>query len=297
MAKSFTLSDGRNIDYLVSGAEDGFPLLWIYGTPSAYQLAPGFADACTKKGIKVISLSRAGYGGSTRNKGRRVVDAVADIQALLAHLGVMGKFCVIGWSGGGPHALACAARLSGCVAVLCIASFAPYGAEGLNFLGGMGEKNVQGWNAALEGEEELLKFLEPMRLWMVTSDAASVTDSLSTGFPDVDKEALLGNGKEMGLNLIDSLQEGLKYNCDGWVDDDMAFVSPWGFDLGEITVPIFLYHGELDSTVPFAHGEWLAKHLPQGKLKKYLLPGQGHISIFIARRDSMIDELLETGKL
>lgn len=164
-------------------------------------------------------------------------------------------------------------------------------------LGNLNRIGVQGWNAALKGEEELLEFLAPVRLSMVTSDAATVTDSLSTGFPDVDKEALLGNGKEMGLNLIDSLQEGLKYNCNGWVDDDMAFVSPWGFDLGEINVPIFLYHGELDNTVPFTHGEWLAKHLPQGKLKKHLLPGQGHISIFIARRDSMIDELLETRKL
>ena len=100
MAKQFKLPDGRNIDYFLSGAKEGFPLVYIHGTPGAYTPIPSFSAACEKKGIKVITLSRAGYGGSTRNKGRRVVDAVADIQALNEHLGVEQCF-VAGWSGGG----------------------------------------------------------------------------------------------------------------------------------------------------------------------------------------------------
>jgi len=100
MAQQFTYPDGRNIDYQIYGAKDGFPLVWIHGTPGAYIPYQGLVAMCEKKGIKLISLSRAGYGGSTRHKGRHVVDVVADIQALKKHLGV-GKCLVGGRSGGG----------------------------------------------------------------------------------------------------------------------------------------------------------------------------------------------------
>jgi pimeloyl-ACP methyl ester carboxylesterase len=100
MAQQFKLPDGRNLDYLISGAQDGFPFIWIHGTPGAYSPLSSLAATCAENGLKIITLSRAGYGGSTRNKGRLVVDAVADIQALTEHLGV--KRCVVGgWSGGG----------------------------------------------------------------------------------------------------------------------------------------------------------------------------------------------------
>lgn len=100
MAQQFKLPDGRNLDYLVSGRKDGFPLVWIHGTPGAYIPVPSLTAACEKKGMKVITLSRAGYGGSTRKKGRQVVDVVADIRALNEHLNVERCF-VGGWSGGG----------------------------------------------------------------------------------------------------------------------------------------------------------------------------------------------------
>ena len=157
MAQQFQLPDGRNLDYLVNGAQDGFPLVFIHGTPGSYHTEPVLVATCEKKGIKLISYSRAGYGGSCRNKGRRVVDSVADTRALLDHLGV-DRFLVGGWSGGGkrapctqgqvtrthlakigPHALASAARLNGCVAAVCIAGAAPFDAEGLDFLAGQGE--------------------------------------------------------------------------------------------------------------------------------------------------------------
>ena len=98
-AQSLTHPDGRKTEYLISGAQDGFPLVFIHGTPGSYTVGPKMRAACEGKGIKLITLSRAGYGGSTRNKGRRVVDAVADIQALLEHLGV--KKCVVGGRSGG----------------------------------------------------------------------------------------------------------------------------------------------------------------------------------------------------
>jgi pimeloyl-ACP methyl ester carboxylesterase len=104
MAQLLKLSDGRYAEYLVSGAKDGFPLVWIHGTPGAYLAIPSLATACEKKGIKLITFSRAGYAGSSRNKGRRVVDGVKDIQELIKYLGVERCF-VGGWSGGGKAPL------------------------------------------------------------------------------------------------------------------------------------------------------------------------------------------------
>jgi pimeloyl-ACP methyl ester carboxylesterase len=129
-----------------------------------------------------------------------------------------------------------------------------------------------------------------MRSEMLQGTVAGIIEAMSSLLPDVDREALVGS-KELGQYMIDTLQEGLKINCDGWVDDDLAFTKPWGFELSEIKVPTLLYQGSEDKMVPFAHGQWLAKHLPQEGLKVNLLPGQGHISIFLGQRDSMIKEL------
>jgi len=94
--------------------------------------------------------------------GRRVVDVVGDTKAVIDHLGVDRCF-IAGWSGGGPHALACAARLAEAAGALVIAGVAPYGAEGLDWMAGMGEDNVEEFGAAIEGEEPLRRYLENAR--------------------------------------------------------------------------------------------------------------------------------------
>lgn len=129
---------------------------------------------------------------------------------------------------------------------------------------------------------------------MLKSDAAGLTEALSNVLPEVDKQAMI-NG-QLGQYIADSFREGLKTNCDGWVDDDLAFAEPWGFELSEIKVPVLLYQGSEDKMVPYAHGQWLAKHLPQEKLRKHLIQGEGHISIFVGRQSIMIDELLAVAK-
>ncbi|KAI3391044.1 hypothetical protein diail_8095 [Diaporthe ilicicola] len=293
-AQTFNHPDGRKTDYLVSGAQDGFPLVFIHGTPGSYTVGPKFSAACVEKGIKLITLSRAGYGGSTRNKGRRVVDAVADIQAVLEHLGV--KKCVVGGkSGGGPHSLACAARLPGCVASLVVAGVGPYNAEGLDFLAGQGQGNVDEYAAALEGEEQLQKFCQAERPGLMAADAEGVTKALATLLPEVDRKALLED-EDTGADIVKSIHEALRVSCDGWVDDDLAFIRPWGFELDEIKVPVFLYQGSEDMMVPLAHGEWLACHLPEDRVKARLLKGEGHISIFGAYMEEMLDSLLAVAK-
>ncbi|KAK5701863.1 hypothetical protein LTR97_004681 [Elasticomyces elasticus] len=269
MAQQFQLPDGRNLDYQISGAKDGFPFVFIHGTPGAYPTLSGLKAVCEKKNVKLITFSRAGYGGSTRHRGRRVIDGVADTKALLEHLGV--QECIVGgWSGGGA---------------------APFDGEGLDFLAGQGEDNVEEFRAAMKGEEEIQKFCEAARPGLQQADAAGIVEEMSSILPEVDKRALTEN-KTMGDDIAASFREAFKVSADGWIDDDLEFVQPWGFDFSEIKTPVYLYQGSEDKMVPFAHGQWLASHLPRQGLTEHLLDGEGHISIFIGREEAMVDELL-----
>lgn len=126
---------------------------------------------------------------------------------------------------------------------------------------------------------------------ILQSDVKGLTEGMSSILPDVDKRALLEDDI-MGQYLVDSLQRGLKGGVDGWVDDDLELLRPWGFALEEVRVPILIYQGSEDKMVPFSHGEWLANHLPQDKVRPHLLQGEGHISIFLGRMDEMLDGLL-----
>jgi len=131
---------------------------------------------------------------------------------------------------------------------------------------------------------------------MLNADAAGLVEALSSLLPEVDRKALLED-KHMGQYTVEAIHEGLRLSSDGWVDDDLAFVAPsWGFDVSKINTPVLLYQGTEDKMVPYAHGEWLAKHLPQDKVVKHLTKGEGHVSIFLSFRDKMIDELLAIEK-
>jgi len=148
----------------------------------------------------------------------------------------------------------------------------------------------------MEGEEELQKFCAAGRPMMLSTDAAGLVEAISSLLPEVDRKALLQD-KGMGQYTLESIHEALRLDSNGWVDDDLAFIAPsWGFEFSEVKVPVLLYHGSEDKMCPYAHGEWLAKHLPQDKVIKHLVQGEGHISIFLSFRDSMIDELLEIAK-
>jgi pimeloyl-ACP methyl ester carboxylesterase len=129
---------------------------------------------------------------------------------------------------------------------------------------------------------------------MLKGGITELIGAISSLLPDVDKQALLDND-EIGQHLVDTIREGLKTTADGWIDDDLSLTQQWGFELSEIKVPVIIYQGTEDQMVPYAHGEWLAKHLPQENIRVHLQPGHGHISIFLGQLDNIIDELLELG--
>lgn len=283
------LPDGRSLDLDVSGPEDGMPVVYHHGTPGSVRQFRAIQRAAHDRGLRLVTFSRPGYGASTRQPGRRVVDAVTDVAAVLGHLGTS-RCLVAGWSGGGPHALATGARLPEQVAgVLCIAGCAPFDAVGLNFLEGMGQQNIDEYGLALQGDEAVRASSEVEAIGLRNTDAAGVIEGMVTMLPAVDRAVLTA---EFGEDLVVNLAEGLRTGVDGWVDDDLAFVAPWGFSLAEIDVPTFVWQGSEDLMVPFAHGQWLVAHVPGATAR--LQQGEGHLSIGVGALDRMFDDLLTT---
>ncbi len=286
---SISLPGGRALDLRINGPEDGAVLVFHHGTPGSVLPRRVMAEQAAERGIRLVTYSRAGYGDSDRHPGRKVADIAADVTAILDHLGVE-KAMTAGWSGGGPHALATGALLPDRITgVLSIAGVAPYDAEGLDFLGGMGEGNIEEFGAALKGEAVLRPLLDGMRDELKNATPEAILGELSTLLPEVDRKEITDEaGEEMAANF----REALKNSVDGWADDDIAFTVPWGFDLASMRVPTFVWQGSADLMVPFAHGQWLAANVPGATA--HLLEGEGHLSVGVGAMPQMLDELRAT---
>jgi len=286
------LPDGRRLDVSVTGPADGLPLVFHHGTPGSGLPTRAFERAAHDRGLRFVTASRAGYGGSSRHAGRRVADVVADTAAVLGSIGAE-RSVVAGWSGGGPHALACAALLPGVAATLVIAGVAPFEAEGLDFLDGMGEDNHDEFGAAVRGEADLRAYLEAQRPELLAVTPEGVIGAMASLLPEADRRVLhpsSGLAAEFGEDLAAAFREAVRVSVDGWLDDDLAFVRPWGFDLADVTGPTLVWQGDEDLMVPIAHGRWLAGHLPTATV--HLETGEGHLSIGVGAIDRMLDELV-----
>jgi pimeloyl-ACP methyl ester carboxylesterase len=211
----------------------------------------------------------------------------ADVAAVLDELDA-DRCYVAGASGGGPHTLATAALLpERVIAAATIASVAPYRAEGLDWMAGMGAENVEEFGAALAGPSELQPYLERFADMLAAITPDAVADSLGDLIPDVDRAALTGDFAE---STAASLRASVSSGIWGWFDDDIAFTSPWGFDLASIRVPVSVWQGQQDRMVPFAHGEWLAAHIPNADARLY--PELGHLSLEVEAFPAILDQLL-----
>ena len=281
-----TTDGGRTLEVLTSGPPDGTALIYHSGTPSAAVPMPLLERAAAAAGARMITWSRPGYAGSTEQPGRTVSDVAADTVTVLDGLGV-GEFVALGWSGGGPHALACAALLPGrCRAATVLAGAGAYGVEDLDFLAGMAEENQAEFGAAIEGRAALEPALTEMSQGMGGVTAEQVAESLGGLVSEYDRRALTG---ELAEHLAASLAAAVSTGVAGWRDDDLAFVQPWGFDVTAISVPVAVWQGEEDRMVPLAHGQWVARNVPGARLHQQ--PGHGHISVW-EHADDIVTELL-----
>jgi pimeloyl-ACP methyl ester carboxylesterase len=279
--------DGRSLDLWLAGPEDGDPLIFHAGTPGSGMPFDWHVSSMADRGLRFVGWSRPGYGSSSRREGRSVADVVEDAQTVLDHLGA-DRAWILGWSGGGPHALACAALMPERVrGTALIAGVAPYPADGLDFLEGMGAENVEEFEAALAGPAALIPFKERALAQFSNLTAGDVADSFGDLIDDVDRGSLTG---PLAGFLAAQMGEGLREGYWGWFDDDMAFIKPWGFDLATIPGRVDVWQGGHDRMVPVGHGRWLAAHL--GNAHPHLDPAEGHLSLVVDRFPRILDELL-----
>jgi pimeloyl-ACP methyl ester carboxylesterase len=280
---------GRELEVLVSGSEDGLPLVFHTGTPAGLVGLGPMAQAAASRGLRTVLYARPGYGGSTAQPGRLVADAAADVAAILDRLRI-DEFVTAGWSGGGPHALACAALLPvRCLAAATIAGVAPSDSPGLDWLAGMATENVEEFHASLAGEADLTRFLEAAASGMRDLTGASVAEGLGGLVSDPDKAVITDDFADY---LAASFRAALSSGIAGWRDDDLAFSKDWGISLEALghATPVAVWQGDQDRMVPAAHGEWLAANIPLARAR--VRPGEGHLTLVTNRIGEILDDLL-----
>ena len=268
--------EGRNLGFAQWGGLAGVPVFWLHGTPGSRFGLPADEEALRRIGVHLITYDRPGYGMSERAPGRRIVDCVADVEQIADTLGI-DHFRVIGRSGGGPHALALAARLPDrVIRAGCVAGPVPADAAGLDWMDGMDPKNQEEFGWAEQGERVLQAELEREAVALLDRIEADPSQVLSEdwGVDPADRQVLAI--PQMQRMLGEMLREAYRAGVWGWVDDDLAYLQPWGFDLGEITVPVQVCYGTKDVLVPPTHGVWLVEHIPGAQA--VVLNDAGHLT-------------------
>jgi pimeloyl-ACP methyl ester carboxylesterase len=257
------LSDGRTLHVYDTGPASGaadLTVFWHHGTPNIGAPPGPLLPRAAELGVRFVSHDRPGYAGSTPRPGRDVASAAADVAAVADALGIE-QFAVMGHSGGGPHALACAALLPERVlGVVSGSALAPFDAEGLDWFAGMAPAGAAELRAATEGRAALELIL-------------STSEFDPEQFTPADHAALGGDWSW----LISVVEPALASGIGPMVDDELAYVAPWGFDPEQVSAPVLVLHGEQDRMVPSSHGKWLARRCPASEL--WLRAGDGHVSV------------------
>jgi pimeloyl-ACP methyl ester carboxylesterase len=256
--------DGRTLAYATWGNPDGFPVLSLHGTPGCRLNRWPNEDVYIRAGAYFVTHDRAGYGRSDRHRGRNVADEAADVEALADELG-FDRFGVSGGSGGGPHVLACAALIpERVVRTVCTVGVAPFESPGLSeddWLAGMDPENVKEFRWAQAGEDVLTPELE--QLQKQAEERVAVDPTALLGDFELSESDRKQLARPESIQVIrETMSEQAVNGVGGWVDDDLAFTQPWGFDVAAISVPVLIRYGLTDVLVPAAHGEWLAANVP-----------------------------------
>jgi len=276
------LPDGRYLEVATLGEPSGHTVLFHHGTPGSANLVKMLAPLAEDGSLFIVTSSRAGYSKSSRLEGRDVASVVGDVRVALDSLG-RGDYVVVGWSGGAPHALACAALdAPRCLAAWSLASVVP---TNLNFdwTEGMGPENVEEFALAKEGGPEYEARMAMYGDAFAVATKDNVVEMFGGLLSEPDKAVL--EPESAREEFAASMRQGFEFGWRGFYDDDQAIMKEWGFDPTTITVPVSVWFGDQDLMVPRTHGEWLAKSLPTAR--KRFFAGDGHVSLVVNHLDEL----------
>jgi pimeloyl-ACP methyl ester carboxylesterase len=276
------LPDGRRLGFAEYGDPQGTPIVYFHGWPSSRLEARVMRKTISEMGLRILAPDRPGYGLSEFKPGRAIVDWAEDTCALADHLN-LGRFAVLGISGGGPYAVACAARLpERLTRVLLVCSMGP--TENPEATKGMVPLN-RGLLAFARNAPWLAQRVAGfcLRALWGTGDQV-IPEQIEACLPERDRITLADH--ELRKLLTDSSREGLRPGVDGAAWEGFLFSRPWGFDLQQIRVPVSLWHGEKDVVVPPSMGHFLAKAIPGCKARFY--PDDGHFSLPFSRMTEIL---------
>jgi pimeloyl-ACP methyl ester carboxylesterase len=283
-------ANGRRLGVHEGGDPGGAPVVIHHGTPASGLPYARSEALAREQGIRLIGYDRPGYGDSTRLPGRSIADCAADVGAIADALG-LDRYTSWGISGGGPHVLACAAlcddRLT---AVASLAAVAPWNSDGLDWLAGMGESNVEEFDAVLAGETALRPLLDRDRAEMLAAAPNELVTVWESLLGDEDRSVL---SEEFAAYILAAGALGLRDGVDGWLDDNLAFVESWGFEPESINRPVLLLHGADDRFVPVSHGRWLAARIPGVEAR--ITDADGHLTLIERRLREVNEWLLSHG--
>ncbi len=235
--------DGRVLRYCLYGPEDGLPVMSHVGSPGSRWMRPDSIREIEQGKLRFLAFDRPGYGGSSRRPGRAVVDVVDDVESLADAQG-WARFAVSGGSGGGPHALACAALLPDRVTRCAVVS------------------GIRPADSGQPPREDAA--LRPTLVGV----AAPILEAIGAGVPEM--PGIPGPAARTDPDAMARIRATFVDSMDGWVDDSLAFASPWGFEPDKITVPVAIWYGTHDANLSPAHSDWLLAHIPEARGHQYV---------------------------
>jgi pimeloyl-ACP methyl ester carboxylesterase len=258
--------DGRTLAVEDAGDRDGYPVMVHVGTPGCRRLYGRTVEDAKSRGLRLISYDRPGYDDSTPSPGRSTADCAADVRLICDALGVE-RLSMWGLSGGGPHALACAALLPDLVvAAAALCSLAPYDADGLDWLNGFSQDAIDEVRLMQSDTAGARQLFQRGRDELLSTPAIEQAEQMKAAGSRTELAAL--------IDEVECMQQAVQPGIEGGWDDCVAQITPWGFAVTDISVPVLVVHGSEDKAVPFSHGQWLAAHIPGAEA--WLIDGEDH---------------------
>ncbi|KZO97518.1 alpha/beta-hydrolase [Calocera viscosa TUFC12733] len=299
-SQTFSLPDGRTLAYAEYGTPSGFPLLYFHGYPSCRLEAAAADDLARAQNLRLLSLDRPGFGLSTFQPKRRIVDWRADVQAFADHAR-LGRFAVLGGSGGGPYALACAVSIPrDRLAAVGVMAGGPPWAAGAHYM--RRSSRALRWVAryfpsllrvGADGLVGSIKWVSGTKLGQRWTDdllerlrkearAAAEKDG-GPGLPE--KEEAAGTAEEKRETLLRGLFEPFAQGSRGFVHETQLLTEDWGFPFEDVTYPVKLWHGRQDKNAPIEMIRYMTERMPNCTLREY---DRGHFDMGV-----LLGEILE----